>query len=364
MLLVGAGNRGRTWARVGAESPLVKLVAIVDEDLQRARSVAAQVAADPVVDRDVATAIPTTKPEAVIVATPPHTHYSLVASALSAGLHVLCEKPISDAIDETVALATKAEEHHVTLMAGMNFRYLSTSQRIRETVQSGRLGALGHGMFSYVRHRDGERQDINDYPLTMSHPMLLEQSIHHFDLLRYCYCAEVETLVADAWRPSWSTYDGDCCVAVLFRFENGVRANYVGTWTASWNKMSFCWRSEFASGALIQGSQFDDLFRVDFEPHLGRSGSLFKRAEEAEPRHREKLEPCVPFVDDSRLLLAALVDAVRGNAEPTTTGRDHLRTLCVVRACIESLQTGGWVNLADFHAASGIPPLLLATPPV
>jgi predicted DNA-binding protein (UPF0251 family) len=133
--------------------------------------------------------------------------------------------------------------------------------------------------------------------------MLLEQSIHHFDLLRYCYDSEVESLVADSWRPSWSTYEHDCCVSALFRFENGARVNYLGTWTASWNKMSFSWRTEFASGVLIQRSQFGDLVRVDFDPTLGLSGHRFKSEEEAEPSRAEDLPPCIPFIDDSRLLL-------------------------------------------------------------
>jgi predicted dehydrogenase len=295
------------------------------------------------------------------VATPPNTHQRLVGDALSAGKHVLCEKPLSEEIEEVIDLVTKAREHGVILLAGMNFRYLSTSQRIRQVVKDRRLGEMSYGQFTYLRHRDGNRVDLNDYPMKMAYPMLLEQSIHHFDLLRYCYCAEVESLVADSWRPSWSTYDSDCCVSVLFRFENGVRVNYLGTWTASWNKMTFHWRTEFESGVLIQRSQFDDLVRVDFRPKLGLSGRRFKTADESEPAEPEELAPCVPFVDDSRRLLAEWVGAIRGDIDPTTTGHDHLRSLCMVWACIESLKTRRWVELRDFYAKLGIPPGLLET---
>ncbi len=247
-----------------------------------------------------------------------------------------------------------AKEKDLILMVGMNFRYLSTSQRIRQVVQERQLGELGYAQFTYVRHRDGNRDDLNDYPLTMSYPMLLEQSIHHFDLLRYCYDSEVESLVADSWRPSWSTYENDCCVSVLFRFDNGARANYLGTWTASWNKMNFSWRTEFTSGVLIQRSQFDDLARVDFEPGLGLSGARFKTGDDAEPCRAEKLPPCIPFEDDSRLLLEEFTRAVGGEAEPVTTGRDHLCSLCLVQACIESYETGSWVNLEALYKKLGV----------
>jgi predicted dehydrogenase len=292
--------------------------------------------------------------DAVLVSTPPDSHHALVGTALAAGKHVLCEKPLSDEMGEVIDLVQRAQENGRTLMVGMNFRYLSTSQRIRQVVQERQLGAVGYGQFTYVRHRDGNRDDLNDYPLTMPYPMLLEQSIHHFDLLRYCYDSEVESLVADSWRPSWSTYEKDCCVSVLFRFENGARVNYLGTWTASWNKMSFSWRTEFDSGVLIQQSQFDDLVRVDFEPELGLSGARFKTEEESEPGRFEKLPPCVPFIDDSRLLLAEFSRAVTGEAEAVTTGRDHLKSLGLVQACIESFETGSWVNLDALHKKLGV----------
>ena len=355
VVLIGAGVRGRTWAKVCAEASGVELVGILDQDESRAESVREEhPEPGPVVYPDLSSAIRGAAPDAVIVSTPPDSHHALVGTAFAAGKHVLCEKPLSDDIDEVIDLVRRARENDLILMVGMNFRYLLTSQRIRQVVQERQLGELGYAQFTYVRHRDGNRDDLNDYPLTMPYPMLLEQSIHHFDLLRYCYGSEVESLVADSWRPSWSTYEKDCCVSVLFRFENGARVNYLGTWTASWNKMGFSWRTEFTSGVLIQRSQFDDLARIDFEPELGLSGARFKTEDEAEPCRVEDLPPCIPFIDDSRLLLAEFTKAVSGEAEPVTTGRDHLHSLCLVQACIESFETGSWVNLDALYKKLGI----------
>ena len=187
-------------------------------------------------------------------------------------------------MDEVLDLIARADDAGRNLLVGMNFRYLPTSQRIRHYARSGELGALSYGHFTYHRQRDGNRHDLNDYVMTMAHPMLLEQSIHHFDLLRYCYDAEVESLVCDTWRPSWSTYEDDCCVSVLFRFENGVRANYLGTWTAAWNRMDFRWRTEFEGGALIQREQFEDLVRVSTS--IAASDSAAATSRETRKRRR------------------------------------------------------------------------------
>lgn len=345
VVLVGAGVRGRVWAAVCAEAPGVALVGVVDRDPSTADSVPGELA----VYSDVAAALRDCRPDAVIIATPPETHHAIAKAALTAGKHVLCEKPLSESMDEVIDLVTTADTNGLQLLVGMNFRYLPTSQRIRQYVDNGQLGDLSHAQFSYVRHRDGGRADLNDYPLVMPYPMLFEQSIHHFDLLRYCYGREVESLVADSFRPPWSSYENDCCVSVLFRFEGGARVNYQGTWTAAWNKMSFEWRSEFSSGALLQRSQFDDLVRVDFDPGLARSGPRFKSAEESELPQAEDLPPCIPFVDDTRLLLQELVGAIHGELEPSTTGRDHLKSLGLVQAAIQSFESGSWIALPELY---------------
>ncbi|MDE2752847.1 MAG: Gfo/Idh/MocA family oxidoreductase [Gemmatimonadota bacterium] len=358
IVLVGAGVRGRVWARVIAEVPGAMLAGLVDQDESRARRAHDDFAPGAPVGHDFASALadPDIVADAVVIATPPATHHRLVGRALAHGLHVLCEKPLSEDLDEVVDLIAQADAAGRHLLVGMNFRYLPSSQRIRRYVLGGHLGALSHAHFTYHRQRDGNRDDLNDYVMSMAHPMLLEQSIHHFDLLRYCYDAEVESLVCDTWRPSWSTYAGDCCVSVLCRFENGVRANYLGTWTAAWNRMEFRWRSDFERGALIQREQFDDLVRVDFERGLGLSGSNFKGEAEAEVPVVEPLEPCAPFVDDTRRLLAELLGAVQGELDPVTTGGDHLESLLLVQACIESLGSGGWVELRELRDRFSLAP--------
>ncbi len=361
LVLVGAGTRGRTWAGVLAETPEVELVGIVDRDESRARDAASGQSHQAAWDTDFASALDSHRPEAVIIATPPDSHHALVLQALSQGAHVLCEKPLSESIAEVVEMVARAKDRGLHLVVGMNFRYLSSSQRIRHYATTGELGALSHAQFSYIRHRDGNRADLNDYPMQMPYPLLLEQTIHHLDLLRYCYDTEVESLVAESWRPPWSSYEGDCCASILLRMENGARVNYLGTWTGSWNRMCFSWRSEFEAGALVQRRQFDDLVRIGFRPELARSGSRFKTSAEAEPTIAEQLEPCTPFVDDSRLLLREFMGAARGEVEPATTGRDHLKSLGLVQACIESIETGQWVDVARFYGTLGIPPEMLST---
>jgi predicted dehydrogenase len=294
--------------------------------------------------------------DAVVLVTPPEVHREQTLAAFEHGCDVLCEKPLSEVMAETVELVGVAERSGRQLMVGMNFRYLHTSQAIRRMVLTEELGAPGFGHFAYIRNRDGRRADLNKYPLMMVQPMLLEQSVHHLDLLRYCYARDVEAVSADTWRPSWSTYADDCCVSVLLRFAGGLRANYIGTWTSGWNHFCFEWRTDFPGGALIQKKQFSDLYLAKLEPGLALTGRNFKTEDsEAEPLLPVPLPPLEDFVDDTRGLLDEFINAVEGKAPLVTSARDHLKTLGLVFACIEAAETGKLVILCDFYRRQGIP---------
>jgi predicted dehydrogenase len=62
------------------------------------------------------------------------------------------------------------------------------------------------------------------------------------------------------------------------------------------------------------------------------------------------------FIDDSAALLDAFVAAVRGGGAPPCGGRDHLRSLALCFAAIESAETGQRVDIRAFEARHGLAP--------
>jgi predicted dehydrogenase len=61
--------------------------------------------------------------DAVTIATPPHTHASLVREAVAAGKHVLCEKPFARDAAEARTLLAAAEQAGIVHMLGTEFRF-------------------------------------------------------------------------------------------------------------------------------------------------------------------------------------------------------------------------------------------------
>ena len=80
--------------------------------------------------------------DAVIIATPPSTHFLLATSALKAGKHVLVEKPMTQTSEEAKKLIALAKAKHRTLMVDHTYIYTSAVQKLFEIIHSGELGQI------------------------------------------------------------------------------------------------------------------------------------------------------------------------------------------------------------------------------
>ena len=80
--------------------------------------------------------------DAVVIATPPQTHFPLAKMALEAGKHVLVEKPLTLSIREGAELLSLTEKQHRTLMVDHTFLYSPAIQKLGELVRGGSLGEL------------------------------------------------------------------------------------------------------------------------------------------------------------------------------------------------------------------------------
>jgi predicted dehydrogenase len=276
-----------------------------------------------------------TPADAVLLATPPDGHLAQCRACFAAGLPVLAEKPLSLHPAEANEIVRLAALHRVPLSVGLNFRYLAVTQAKRRLVTEGALGAPGFAQMTYQRNRDGRAPRLNKYPLTMRHPMMLEQTVHHLDLLRFVYAREVETVSCRTWNPPWSMYAHDSNVACHLTMNGGLEASYLGTWTGGWDRLEFLWRTDCPDGVILQRALFGDL------------ATARRQDPAATP---VPLDPCEPFRDDTSALLDAFIAALRDGTAPPCDGRDHLRTLAVCFAAIESSETGRAVRVADWAA--------------
>ncbi len=144
----------------------------------------------------------------VIVATPPFTHRSLTLLGLASGRHVLCEKPLAmDAAEATEMLAAaRAAGRHLGCCSS-RFLGVPATERTRDLVEQGTLGALYHATF--VTRTQRARTGIE---YQRAKPWFLDRSRSGGGTLM-----------------DWSPYD----IAVLNHVLRPVRVEVSGAWMAN-----------------------------------------------------------------------------------------------------------------------------------
>jgi len=119
-----------------------RVIAVIDADLQRAARLAGEVAGKPAVTGDIGYLLSEHAVDVVHVCTPVESHESVTGSALSAGSHVLVEKPLAADVATVERLHARASEQGVLLCPVHQFLFqpgvLSAAQWLRE------LGTVRH----------------------------------------------------------------------------------------------------------------------------------------------------------------------------------------------------------------------------
>lgn len=80
--------------------------------------------------------------DAVILATPTGTHFSLASEALQKGKHVLIEKPFTTSVGKALVLIEMAEAKNKVLMIDHTFLYSGAVEKVKELIDSRVLGEL------------------------------------------------------------------------------------------------------------------------------------------------------------------------------------------------------------------------------
>jgi UDP-N-acetyl-2-amino-2-deoxyglucuronate dehydrogenase len=119
----------------------------------------------------------------VVIATPPRTHREIALHSLSAGLGVLCEKPLALTLDDCRAIAEASTGH--VFQVGFCHRFQPQVSALRDLLDAGAIGTpiLVNIGFVHGLTREG-REWITD-PLQSGGGVLFDSGSHAIDLFRY-----------------------------------------------------------------------------------------------------------------------------------------------------------------------------------
>ncbi len=158
--IIGLGYWGPNLVKNFYTTEQIQIKYICDLDEKKTKEIISQYPNISVATTNSDRVMQDTEIQAVVIATPVSTHYTLAKQALLAGKHVLIEKPITDNIAEAEELVALAEKHNLILMVDHISVYIGAVQKIKEVIQNGDIGEVLY--FTAVRINLGQFQrDVN-----------------------------------------------------------------------------------------------------------------------------------------------------------------------------------------------------------
>jgi len=326
VIQVGIGNMGGAWLNAVLKSTEVEHAGFVEISDTIAEAQAEKHGLDrALIFKSLEEALANVQADAVIDVTPPRFHMPVALAAMDAGLHVLTEKPLADTFESAQAIVRKAKETGLTHMVAQNRRYYPAVQTIRRILQSGEMGRIAAVTGSHYRNL----RLVNNFRSEMQYPLIIDMSIHHFDMMRCFLNSNPLTIYGRSWNPPWSTFKHDASASVLLEFENNIMVSYNASWCSqgaetSWNGN---WRFECENGVIIMR---DNLV---YKGEVSDWNKDFDTALEPQPLDY------MPYTHQA-YLLHEFYEGVTTGKPPITTGADNLHSLGMVFDTIRSFETG------------------------
>lgn len=296
--------------------------------------------------------------DAVDICTGHASHAPLAIAAAQAGKHVLTEKAMALDLDGCRGMIEAADNAGVTLMVAQHLRYSPEARAVKRHIDEGRIGIV-QAARTHVIMQGPQKSWMND--AAAGGGVLLLNSVHHLDLLRY-YVGNVKRVSAFMRSVQPQMVGGaEDLVAAALEFENGAIGDVLACWTTyvARNAPSY---TVIGSAGTIQSTppqlggdadtpvrHFGAILFAEKEEHLdprNRPGDLEKIVNPPfEPLHTRDDELPSPnyFVNE----ILHFADCATSGREAISSGRDNIETMKVIFGMFESSRTGKAVDLDD-----------------
>ncbi len=220
--------------------------------------------------------------DAVAIVTPNHVHFPAAKAFLEAGIHVICDKPLTTNLKDAEALAALVGKTGLEFCLTHNYTGYPLVRQAREMVRAGALGKLRVIQAEYPQdwlstklEASGQKQALWRTDPAQSGPVgsLGDLGTHAYNLIRFVTGPEVETIAADLY----SFVDGrrvEDNAHVMLRFKGGARGLIWSSQCAPGNANAFKVRFYGETGGLEWAQENPNLL---IHSPLGETPRVFTR---------------------------------------------------------------------------------------
>lgn len=227
--IIGCGGIGRTHFNAWSQAGYVP-VALADTVPGAAVALAGSSGAQAYTD--IATFLAEAKLDIVSICTPPSTHRELVVAALSAGVHVLCEKPLAPTVADCEAMIAAANAADKLLSVGFCHRFQPHIETMKALIDAGSIGDVIMFRNRFAGHMPNVESKWFSDPVLAGGGVMMDTSVHSVDLFRHLIGDAVNIQASAVTRttelgPALQVED---TAVILLTSASGV----IGTIEASW----------------------------------------------------------------------------------------------------------------------------------
>ncbi len=329
--VLGAGEWGPNLIRNFHNKQTSEVVWIIDRDAARLAEVQARFP-DVQVSEEPARAFSDPAVDAVVVATPTSTHFTLAQQALQHSKHVLVEKPLTTKVKQGLGLLELATSQQLVLMVGHVFVYNPGIRKVKEYLDAGHLGKMYY--VSMVRTNLGPiRLDVN---------AAWDLAAHDLSIVNYWL--EAEPLSVSAIGGTWINQGIEDAVFATLTYPQGVLVNLHASWL----------NARKARDITVVGERrmltFDDMdlneplriydkqvTDVRTRPKYVDSFASFR----ASVRKGDVIVPKVPFGEPLAAQCAHFLECIVSGKQPFSGGREGIAVVRALEAMQRSIRARG-----------------------
>lgn len=317
--VIGVGHLGSLHAKMYAEIPAAEFVGVYDVNDGKRSDVAAKYSVRAFSSvPELLSAV-----DAVSIATVTTTHHAVALQALSAGKHVLIEKPITSTIAEADELIALAKKNDVVIQVGHIERFnpaiisLEAYQLKPMFIESHRLAQFN--------------------PRGTDVAVVLDLMIHDIDIILSLVNSPVQQIDANGVAVVSDTPD---IANARLQFENGCVANVTSSRISrtKMRKMRMFQSNAYIAIDFQQGSA--DVFRLgnEGEGSLWSTMLLGQIGEGKKKRNIIYEQPEIKKINALKVELESFIASVQNGTRPVVNGEDGRMALDVAQRIIQKIQ--------------------------
>ena len=266
--------------------------------------------------------------DAVVISTPPQTHFAIASDCIRHGLHVLLEKPLTTNSDDACRLIRLAERFNRILMVGHTFEYNSAVHALKEMIDNGELGEI-HSI-------DAVRASLGLFHPTLN--VIWDLAPHDISILTHLL----------GTTPSSVSSTGLACVQqsvediayMTLMFPNNILSHIRLSW------LEPCKIRRITVIGSKKMAVYDDVESHEKIKVYDKGVKAIRRTDtygefQFAYHYGNIVSPFIHFEEPLRVECMHFLECIRENKPPMTDGYNGLRVVEIIEAAQRSLIRGG-----------------------